>query len=157
MAMDSGKRNDGHRERRDQVGAKLPRAITFAQHGHELWCEQLPEPGLLWHGYGIIGPSGREIQSKGAGVATPILSGGDTAWVLTATCLVLFMTLPGLALFYSGLVRGKNALSILMQCFAITCVVSILWFAVGYSLAFSDGGDAQRLHRRPGQARSSPA
>jgi Amt family ammonium transporter len=73
-------------------------------------------------------------------VATPILSGGDTAWVLTATCLVLFMTLPGLALFYSGLVRGKNALSILVQCFAITCVVSILWFAVGYSLAFSNGG-----------------
>ena len=51
------------------------------------------------------------------------------------------MTLPGLALFYSGLVRGKNALSILVQCFAITCVVSILWFAVGYSLAFSNGGE----------------
>lgn len=69
-----------------------------------------------------------------------MLSSGDTAWVLTATCLVLFMTLPGLALFYSGLVRGKNALSILVQCFAITCVVSILWFAVGYSLAFTNGG-----------------
>ena len=69
-----------------------------------------------------------------------MLSGGDTAWILTATCLVLFMTLPGLALFYSGLVRGKNALSILVQCFAITCVVSILWFAVGYSLAFTNGG-----------------
>jgi ammonium transporter, Amt family len=78
-------------------------------------------------------------------VATPVLSGGDTAWVLTATSLVLFMTLPGLALFYSGLVRGKNALSILVQCFAITCVVSILWFAAGYSLAFSNGGGANAL------------
>ena len=63
--------------------------------------------------------------------------------MLTATALVLFMTLPGLALFYSGLVRGKNALSILVQCFAITCLVSVLWFAVGYSLTFSDGGAAQ--------------
>ena len=62
---------------------------------------------------------------------------------LTATALVLFMTLPGLALFYSGLVRGKNALSILMQCFAITGVVSVLWFAVGYGLAFGDGGSLQ--------------
>ena len=65
---------------------------------------------------------------------------GDTAWILTATALVLFMTLPGLALFYGGLVRSKNVLSILMQCFAITCVVTILWVIGGYSLAFSDGG-----------------
>ena len=78
-------------------------------------------------------------------MATPALSGADTAWILTATSLVLFMTLPGLALFYSGLVRGKNALSILIQCFAITCVVSILWFAVGYSLAFGNGGGANAL------------
>jgi len=70
------------------------------------------------------------------------LSGADTAWILTATALVLFMTLPGLALFYSGLVRGKNSLSILVQCFAITAVVSVLWFAVGYSLVFSNGGGA---------------
>lgn len=69
-------------------------------------------------------------------------NGADTAWLLTATALVLFMTLPGLALFYSGLVRGKNSLSILVQCFAITAVVSMLWFAVGYSLAFTDGGSA---------------
>ncbi len=70
------------------------------------------------------------------------LNGADTAWILTATALVLFMTLPGLALFYSGLVRGKNSLSILVQCFAITAVVSVLWFAVGYSLAFGNGGSA---------------
>jgi Amt family ammonium transporter len=63
--------------------------------------------------------------------------------MMTATALVLFMTLPGLALFYSGLVRGKNSLSILVQCFAITGLVSVLWFAVGYSLAFSHGGTWQ--------------
>lgn len=67
----------------------------------------------------------------------PILDSGNTAWVLTATALVLFMTIPGLSLFYAGLVRSKNVLSILMQCFAITCLMSILWFAIGYSLAFS--------------------
>ncbi|MCC7464372.1 MAG: ammonium transporter [Gammaproteobacteria bacterium] len=69
----------------------------------------------------------------------------DTAWLLTATALVLFMTLPGLALFYAGLVRGKNALSILIQCFAISAVVSLLWVAVGYGLAFGDGGAAHGL------------
>lgn len=68
------------------------------------------------------------------------LNSGDTAWILTATALVLFMTLPGLALFYGGLVRAKNVLSVLMQCFAITCVVTIIWVIGGYSLAFSDGG-----------------
>ena len=65
---------------------------------------------------------------------------GDTAWILTSTALVLFMTLPGLALFYGGLVRAKNVLSVLMQCFSIACVVSILWVVYGYSLSFSDGG-----------------
>jgi Amt family ammonium transporter len=63
---------------------------------------------------------------------------GDTAWIMTATALVLFMTLPGLALFYGGLVRTKNVLSVLMQCFAICCAISILWLAIGYSMAFSD-------------------
>jgi len=65
---------------------------------------------------------------------------GDTAWILTSTALVLFMTLPGLALFYGGLVRAKNVLSVLMQCFVIACVVSILWVFYGYSLSFGDGG-----------------
>lgn len=64
---------------------------------------------------------------------------GDTAWILTATALVLFMTLPGLSLFYGGLVRSKNVLSVLMQCFAIGCAASLLWFVVAYSLAFADG------------------
>ena len=67
------------------------------------------------------------------------LNGANTAWILTSTALVLFMTIPGLSLFYGGLVRVKNVLSVLMQCFAITCLVSILWLVIGYSLAFSEG------------------
>ena len=67
------------------------------------------------------------------------LNQANTAWVLTATALVLFMTIPGLSLFYAGLVRVKNVLSVLMQCFAITCIASIIWLIVGYSLAFSEG------------------
>ena len=69
------------------------------------------------------------------------LNVGDSAWILTSTALVLFMTLPGLALFYSGLVRVKNVLSVLMQCFAITCMVSIMWMIGVYGLAFGDGGE----------------
>ena len=72
--------------------------------------------------------------------ATPTLNSGDTAWMLTSTALVLFMTIPGLALFYGGLVRSKNVLSVLMQCFAITAMVTILWTIYGYSLAFGNGG-----------------
>jgi len=67
------------------------------------------------------------------------LDSGDTAWILTSTALVLFMTLPGLSLFYAGLVRSKNAISVLMQCFAIACIVSIAWVVYGYSLAFTEG------------------
>jgi len=68
------------------------------------------------------------------------LSAGDTAWMLTATALVLFMTIPGLALFYAGMVRAKNVLSVLMQCFAITCLATVIWVLWGYSIAFSGDG-----------------
>lgn len=68
------------------------------------------------------------------------LDSGDTAWMLTATALVLFMTIPGLALFYGGMVRSKNILSVMMQCFAITGLISILWMVYGYSLAFDTTG-----------------
>ncbi len=71
------------------------------------------------------------------------LNQANTAWVLTSTALVLFMTIPGLSLFYGGLVRSKNVLSVLMQCFAITCLVSILWLIGGYSFIFADGGEWQ--------------
>ncbi|MGD7035794.1 ammonium transporter [Methylotuvimicrobium buryatense] len=73
------------------------------------------------------------------------LNQSNTAWVLTSTALVLFMTLPGLSLFYGGLVRSKNVLSVLTQCFAITCIVSLLWLAGVYSLIFDDGGDLQQV------------
>jgi len=75
----------------------------------------------------------------GVVMAEDMLSSSNTAWILTSTALVLFMTLPGLALFYGGLVRSKNVLSVLMQCFAIGGVASVLWFVVGYSLAFGEG------------------
>ncbi len=71
------------------------------------------------------------------------LNQANTAWILTSTALVLFMTIPGLSLFYAGLVRAKNVLSVLMQCFVITCAVSILWLIGVYSLAFDDGGSVQ--------------
>ncbi len=71
---------------------------------------------------------------------TPTLNSGDTAWMLTATALVLFMTIPGLALFYAGMVRTKNVLSVMMQCFAITALITVLWMVYGYSLAFSTAG-----------------
>ncbi len=78
----------------------------------------------------------------GAAAMPAFADSGDTAWILTATALVLFMTLPGLALFYGGLVQSKNVLSVFMQCFAIACLMSILWLVCGYSLAFgpADGG-----------------
>ncbi|ODV08867.1 MAG: ammonia channel protein, partial [Rhodanobacter sp. SCN 68-63] len=72
--------------------------------------------------------------------AAPKLDSGDTAWMLTASMLVLLMTIPGLALFYGGMVRAKNLLSVLMQCFAITALVTVLWMVYGYSLAFSAAG-----------------
>ena len=87
----------------------------------------------------------------------PTVDSGDTAWIIAATALVLFMTLPGLALFYAGLVRTKNVLSILMQCFAITGVVSLLWLAVGYSLVFTDGGAVAFTLSRPADETRSEA
>ncbi|HLE93092.1 MAG TPA: ammonium transporter [Sulfuricaulis sp.] len=78
-----------------------------------------------------------------AAPATPTLNSGDTAWMLTSTALVLFMTIPGLSLFYAGMVRSKNVLSVMMQCFAITALITVLWALYGYSLAFSTGGMAK--------------
>src|SRR4249920_335484 len=74
------------------------------------------------------------------------LDAANTAWMLTSSVLVLFMTLPGLALFYAGLVGSKNVLSVLMQCFAITCMVTLVWVAVGYSVAFGDAGDLNKWY-----------
>ena len=77
------------------------------------------------------------------------LNSGDTAWMLTSTALVLMMTVPGLALFYGGMVRKKNVLATVMQSFAITCLVTVLWVIAGYSIAFTA---RQRVLRQPGPA-----
>jgi len=95
-------------------------------------CIRLP---LTWSLLSVTGAA--------SAAADAVPDTGDTAWLLTSTALVLFMTLPGLAFFYGGLVRSKNALSILMQCFAIACVVSLFWCLCAYGLAFGDGGDYQ--------------
>ena len=78
--------------------------------------------------------------SGGPALAQEQLDSGDTAWMLTATALVLMMTIPGLALFYGGMVRKKNVLATAMQSFATCCLATIVWMVIGYSLAFSDGG-----------------
>ena len=83
----------------------------------------------------FLGMSPQEVLAAESNLDT-----GDTAWILTSTALVLFMTIPGLAFFYAGLVRGKNVLSVLMQCFSLTCLVSVLWIIFLYGFAFGDGG-----------------
>ncbi len=88
---------------------------------------------------------GLALTSAGVCAAEEAINGANTSWILTSTALVLFMTIPGLALFYSGLVRHKNVLSVLMQCFTITCLVSILWMVFAYGLAFGDGGSANSV------------
>jgi Amt family ammonium transporter len=85
----------------------------------------------------------QEAAEAAAEAAKPAIDSGDTAWMLTSTALVLMMTVPGLALFYGGMVRKKNVLSIVMQCFATTCIVTVAWMVLGYSWAFTDGGAMQ--------------
>jgi Amt family ammonium transporter len=97
------------------------------------WRRLLPLACAL--GAALIG-SGTEAWADDA----PKIDTGDTAWMLTSTALVLMMTIPGLALFYAGMVRKKNVLSTMMQSFAITCLITVLWMVVGYSLAFGAGG-----------------
>ena len=90
----------------------------------------------------ILGSAGlpaAALAQDAAAPAAPTLSSGDTAWMLIATALVLFMTIPGLALFYGGMVRKKNVLATVMQSFAICCLMSILWVVAGYSIAFTEG------------------
>ena len=77
-----------------------------------------------------------------SGVSASEINEANTSWILTSTALVLFMTIPGLSLFYGGLVRSRNVLSVLMQCFSICCMASIIWLVIGYSLAFGNGGSS---------------
>ncbi|RWA61523.1 ammonium transporter [Mesorhizobium sp.] len=90
--------------------------------------------------FGTVAAFAQEAAPAAPAAPTPVLDTGNTAWMLTSTALVLMMTIPGLALFYGGMVRKKNVLATIMQSFAITCLVTVLWFMFGYSLAFSDGG-----------------
>ncbi len=103
------------------------------------------KPSSLFH-YSLSVPlavaSVLSVTSAHAQDAAAVADTGDTAWMLTSTLLVLLMTIPGVALFYGGMVRGKNVLATTMQSFAIACVASVLWMVAGYSLAFSDGGSA---------------
>jgi len=95
----------------------------------------------LMTGLALAGPWALAAEEA----AEPAISSGDTAWVLTATVLVLFMTLPGLALFYGGLVRAKNVLTVLVQCFALASLITVLWVIYGYSLAFDTTGMAANV------------
>jgi Amt family ammonium transporter len=100
------------------------RGTTAARRGLRSW--------VLLAGLLAAAPAAAQAEMR--------LNSGDTAWMLTATMLVMLMTIPGLALFYGGMVRAKNLLSVLMQCFAITALISVLWVVYGYSLAFSTSG-----------------
>lgn len=97
---------------------------------------------LLWHFDPALAQEAAEAAAEAVPAAppAPTLSAGDTAWMLTSTALVLMMTIPGLALFYGGMVRKKNVLATVMQSFATTCIVTIVWMVISYSLAFRDGG-----------------
>ena len=94
----------------------------------------------LWGMTGLIFILATFVPSLVMAEETAVLNSGDTAWMLTATALVLFMTIPGLSLFYAGMVRSKNVLSVLMQCFAITSLMTVLWVLYAYSIAFGGEG-----------------
>ena len=96
----------------------------------------------------LVDPALAQTAAPAAAPPTPVPNKGDTAWMLVATCLVLMMSIPGLALFYGGLVRTKNMLSLLTQVFAIVCLVCLIWVFYGYSLSFTNGQRPQRLRRR---------
>jgi len=90
-----------------------------------------------------VDPALAQEAAEATEPAKPAIDTGDTAWMLTSTALVLMMTIPGLALFYGGMVRKKNVLAVVMQCFATTCIVTVAWMVIGYSWAFTDGGGMQ--------------
>ena len=101
----------------------------------------LPQRAVMFSAVGTL----LIMAAPRAAWAQDSLNAGDTSWMLTSSVLVLFMTIPGLSLFYAGLVRSKNVLSVMMQCFAITCLVTVLWTLYAYGLAFGDGGGLNRF------------
>jgi ammonium transporter, Amt family len=130
----------------------LPRLAllgVLALHGPSVWAEEAPASAAAAASEaaapGTASPAAAADAASTAAPTEPFLvstdkiSGGDTAWMLTSTALVLMMTVPGLALFYGGMVRKKNVLATLMQSFACTCLVTVLWWLIGYSWAFTPG------------------
>jgi Amt family ammonium transporter len=121
----------------------------------KLLLSRIGMAGAMLAGLGVVAAFAQDAAPAAADAAAaaaaeaPKLDSGDTSWMLTSTALVLLMTIPGLALFYGGMVRKMNVLATVMQSFAITCLVTVLWAVVGYSLAFTDGnpyiGDLSRL------------
>jgi Amt family ammonium transporter len=98
----------------------------------------------------VLGGSAMGTLPAMAQTAAPTLNSGDTAWMLTSSVLVLMMTVPGLALYYGGLLRRKNILAMLMQCFFATGLISVLWCIIGYSLAFTAGSGPTACSTAPG-------
>src|SRR3954451_17117150 len=109
----------------------------------------MTRPRLTWGAGAMLPLLLVALPALAEDAGPPKLDSGDTAWMLASTALVLMMTVPGLALFYAGMVRKKNVLATLMQSFAITCIVTIVWAGAGYSLAFTNGnayvGDLSRF------------
>jgi Amt family ammonium transporter len=126
--LDQAQRDAHYWCRAGTIAARAWEESMIKSHRHFLVTSILLVVALLFH------------APDAAAAEPPKLDAANTAWMLTASVLVLFMTLPGLALFYAGLVRMKNVLSVLMQCFAITCIVTLAWVVIGYSLAFGDAG-----------------
>ncbi len=121
-------------------------ALTFV--GGNLWADETADQPNSIPTNSIAANDAVDTPAEEAGDGgdattekEPVIDSGNTAWILTASALVLFMTIPGLSFFYAGLVRKKNVLSVLMHCFAITCVMTLLWVAVGYSGSFAEGGN----------------
>jgi len=118
------------------IGALAIVALSLGTHSAAAWAD---EPAATAAAPAAAAPAAPPAPTAPFETDARNLNSGDTAWMLTSTALVLFMTIPGLALFYGGMVRKKNVLATLMQSFAITCVVTILWAVAGYSLAFTGG------------------
>ena len=115
--------------------------MTFKLSSRAMWGIAACGAGLVLSDWALAQTTApaAATAAPAAAAAAPKLDTGDTAWMLTSTALVLMMTIPGLALFYGGMVRRKNVLATITQSFAITCLVSVLWMIFAYSLAFTEG------------------
>jgi Amt family ammonium transporter len=124
------------------VGVLMPVGAAYAQEAASASADSAGAPATAQSAAATAAPAAAATPTKPFIARATDINSGDTAWMLTSTALVLLMTIPGLALFYGGMVRKKNVLSTLMQSFAITCLVSLLWYAIGYSIALTPGTTA---------------